>query len=61
MQEIIVTQAFDMAEVQLIQMWLHGRPETTRYAYLRDIEMLYRFIAPRGLRSLTLLDLQMYS
>jgi integrase/recombinase XerD len=61
MQELTVTQAFDAAEVQLIQMWLHERPETTRYAYLRDIEMLYRFIAPRGLRSLTLLDLQMFS
>jgi integrase/recombinase XerD len=60
MQELTVTQAFDVAEVQLIEQWLHGRPETTRIAYLKDIERLYKFIAPRGLRSLTLLDLQLY-
>ncbi len=60
MQELIVTQEFDKAEVALIEQWLHGHPETTRYAYVKDIERLYKFIAPRGLRSLTLLDLQAY-
>lgn len=61
MQELIVIRDIDAGDKQIIQMWLHERPANTQAAYLRDVENLLRFITPRSIRELTLLDLQAFS
>lgn len=60
MQEIIPAGQLD-GDQRLIEMWLHGRPASTRGEYARDVARLLRFTQPRGLRQLTLLDLQQFS
>jgi integrase/recombinase XerD len=45
---------------QVIDMWLHGRPDDTQRAYSQDVAEVFRFTG-KGIRSLSLGDLQAYS
>lgn len=48
------------ADDHLIGMWLHGRPDSTKQEYLRDVDRFRKFLGYAPLRSLTLEDLQAY-
>ena len=48
------------ADDHLINMWLHGRPDSTKQEYLRDVDRFRKFLGYVPLRSLTLEDLQAY-
>lgn len=54
-----ITQQADSDE-QLIEIWLHGRPQNTQQAYRREVQ---RFLdaVDRPLRSIKLLDIQQYT
>jgi len=49
------------ADLQLIDLWLHGRSEHTQRAYRADAELLRRYLDGRSLPSVTLNDLQAFT
>lgn len=44
----------------VIDLWLHGRPETTKNAYQADIEMFLQFTQGKSFHDINLKDLQDY-
>lgn len=53
-----ITQA--NTDDKIIEMWLHGRAQSTTTEYRRDIEYFRNFLECKPLRELTLEDLQAY-
>lgn len=47
-------------DTMVIDMWLHGRPETTKAAYSNDIQMFRQFIGLKPFSEVHLKDLQDY-
>lgn len=50
----------DSTDEQLIEMWLHGRPDSTRSVYLRTIRAFQKAVN-KPLQEITLEDLQRYA
>ena len=48
------------SDVQLIALWLHGRPTSTRDAYARDVRRFLAFVG-KPLRAVTLGDVQAFA
>ena len=59
-QEAVTTTA-EQNDTQLIGLWLHGRPETTREAYLRDVGRFLAYLDGEPLEFLSLPVLQRYA
>lgn len=48
------------SDEQLIEIWLHGRPENTQQAYRREVQRFLEAVE-KPLRSIKLLDIQQYT
>lgn len=59
--EVVVGQIGRVeGDLQLIELWLHGRSRHTQRAYRGDVERMLAFVG-KGLREIGLLDLQRYA
>ena len=56
-----VTTTPDQNDAQLVGLWLHGRPETTREAYQRDVGRFLAYLDGEPLEFLALPVLQRYA
>ena len=56
-----VTTTTEQRDAQLVALWLHGRPETTREAYQRDVGRFLAYLDGESLEFLTLPVFQRYA
>jgi len=56
-----VTTAAEQGDAQLVGLWLHGRPETTREVYQRDVGRFLIYLDGEALEFLALPVLQRYA
>ena len=56
-----ITTTTEQHDAQLVALWLHGRPETTREAYQRDVRRFLAYLDGEPLEILQLSTLQRYA